>query len=334
MENFPSIEPVYSSIKNAAPLKAATVLGDGYIKKFSFGLNTIKPEWNIEWILSPADASSVDLFLENRGADGEWFYWTPPDYTVPLRWRCDEWTLENDAENLVKVNASFKQILELEYIELEPSFAVCADDFCGRDTGGGGEGPPFDTTLYNYARFIGTKIGRYHPPGPLSQPGGDIRIQTETNSPWINIGDSSPDLCFLTMRPEGRDTVPKNPLYDVPGAFVTPEGNYKWVCNYDSVIEEENDSTFLSTNTVRCFIFRDGSLINTIDGVSASNIDLQGGTLYATCRGKWQFKRSATQPLITAPADAEWIGNLIPGFSPSDATWEYTPTVPPYTLIP
>jgi phage-related protein len=136
MENFPSIEPVYATAKDTAPLNAQIALGDGYKKRVSFGLSAIKPEWNIEWLLSAADANSVDLFLENRGADGEWFYWAPPDQSTLLKWRCDEWTLENDSEDFIKVNAFFKQVLELNYIELLPAEATCLDDMlCGTDEG-------------------------------------------------------------------------------------------------------------------------------------------------------------------------------------------------------
>lgn len=190
----------------------------------------------------------------------------------------------------------------------------------------------FDTSQYNYARFIGTKIGRYYAAGgPLAQTGGGFRIQQEATTSWLRISDlpagqSDPALCFLTVRYEGVGTAPKNP----PGSSSLPEASYPWVCNFDSYVVEEN-SNFIASNVCRTWIFRDGILINEIDGVSASNSNKQIGEIYATCRGRWQFKKSATQPLPSAPADAQWGGSM-GGFNLA-AAWLVQPTVPPYTLI-
>lgn len=138
MQIFPSIEPVYAAAKETSPLASKTMLGDGYKKRFSFGLNTIKPIWQIEWMVSAADASSIDLFLKNRGADGEWFYWTPPDENTALKWRCDEWTINYEAASLAKISASFRQVFELEYIDFNAASTICLDDaLCGSDVGPG-----------------------------------------------------------------------------------------------------------------------------------------------------------------------------------------------------
>lgn len=140
MNNFPSIEPIYAITKDSSPLKGKTQLGDGYQKRVSFGLNTIKPVWSVEWAVSPEDASTINLFLKDRAMDGEWFYWAPPDSDVPLKWRCDEWTANNQATRFVRINASFRQVLEMETIEIERAAAVCAEDFCGGSGEGGGGG--------------------------------------------------------------------------------------------------------------------------------------------------------------------------------------------------
>jgi phage-related protein len=125
MDTFPSIEPVYTISEETNPLSKKTSFGDGYSKRIRFGLNFIKPQWSIQWLVSASDASTINLFLKQHSEDGEWFYWTPPDSSSAVKWRCDEWTIEYLADSLVRVNATFRQVFELIIPQLTPVEATC-----------------------------------------------------------------------------------------------------------------------------------------------------------------------------------------------------------------
>lgn len=125
MDTFPPIEPVYAISKETNPLSKKAGLGDGYLKRTIFTLNSIKPQWSIQWLVSASDASTIDLFLKQHSEDGEWFYWTPPDGLSADKWRCDEWTVEHLADSLVRINASFRQVFELILNEQIPEEYLC-----------------------------------------------------------------------------------------------------------------------------------------------------------------------------------------------------------------
>ena len=190
----------------------------------------------------------------------------------------------------------------------------------------------FDTTLYNYARFIGTKIGRYYDVGGgelSSGNGGQIVSKTESNSNWLFIGNSSPDGCFLTNRfSEITATMlPDNPS----GSSITPEGNHKWVANYNSWSTAYFNSSFGSgAQESPTYWFRDGVFQNSLDPVNPSTAALQPNEMYLKVQGKWQFKYATSQPLTSASADAEWIGNQSPLWTNPDSSFSTPVTVPPY----
>ena len=202
----------------------------------------------------------------------------------------------------------------------------CEDGFCGSAD------LPFDTTLYNYARFIGTKIGRYDPAG-AGEDGGLYVELTSSNAIWLEIGDSSSALCYLTCAFGNSQNSPLT-APDMPGSDITnPTSFYQWAANFDVWVVNPI-SSFPGTLVCRTIQFKDG--IRLFDGNDpagfASNMSLTLGEMYATCRGTWQFKRSATQPAIADPPDAEWIGNTNAAWFNPEAAFDYPFAVPPYTL--
>jgi phage-related protein len=131
MDTFPAIEPVYSVAEETNPLVKKNAFGDGYLQSIRFGLNFIKPDWNLQWLVSKAEASTIELFLKQQSEDGKWFYWTPPDSSSAVKWRCDEWTIEDLADSLVRIDATFRQVFELSSIDIDVLPGSC---------GGGGDG--------------------------------------------------------------------------------------------------------------------------------------------------------------------------------------------------
>lgn len=89
------------------------MLGDGYEVSLRFGLNNVRPEWQLTWETTPSNSTQIDNFLQARADAGQAFEWQPPDANYALRWRCDEWTVEYLAPNWYKVNATFRQVFEI-----------------------------------------------------------------------------------------------------------------------------------------------------------------------------------------------------------------------------
>lgn len=90
------------------------MLGDGYEVSIRFGLNNVRPEWQLTWETTAANATTIDNFLQARADLGEAFDWQPPDIASALRWRCDEWTVEHLVYNWRRVNATFRQVFEID----------------------------------------------------------------------------------------------------------------------------------------------------------------------------------------------------------------------------
>jgi len=121
--------------------------------------------------------------------------------------------------------------------------------------------------------------------------------------------------------------LPDNPS----GSSITPEGNHKWVANYNSWSTAYFNSSFGSgAQESPTYWFRDGVFQNSLDPVNPSTAALQPNEMYLKVQGKWQFKYATSQPLTSASADAEWIGNQSPLWTNPDSSFSTPVTVPPY----
>jgi phage-related protein len=89
------------------------MLGDGYEMSICFGLNNVRPEWQLTWETSESNSTQIDAFLQTQADLGVAFYWQPPDSTAPLQWRCDEWSVAHLAHNWFRVSAVFRQVFEI-----------------------------------------------------------------------------------------------------------------------------------------------------------------------------------------------------------------------------
>ena len=113
MATFPAIAPIHPAPKRTAPINSNTLLGDGYEVSLRFGLNNVRPEWQLTWETTAANATTIDDFLQARADAGEAFDWQPPDIAYALRWRCDEWSVEHIAFNWHRLTATFRQVFEI-----------------------------------------------------------------------------------------------------------------------------------------------------------------------------------------------------------------------------
>jgi len=133
MATFPDIKPLHPIDKSVSPLQSKTRLGDGYVASFRFGLNTIRPEWNLEWLVDEQDTTTINTFLRTAANGADFFQWQPPDQTVTLNWRCDEWFIDQVNDDIFSVKAVFRQVFDLATHETITVSASCPEDgaICG-----------------------------------------------------------------------------------------------------------------------------------------------------------------------------------------------------------
>lgn len=125
MVSFPAIAPVYPASEGTSLPESKILLGDGYKRLLSFGLNTVKPEWRLEWLVNQSSADAIDLFLQSCADNSEFFQWQPPDSSSELNWKCEEWSVEQQAYNVYSIKATFKRIFEISMLTLSPAPEIC-----------------------------------------------------------------------------------------------------------------------------------------------------------------------------------------------------------------
>ena len=113
MASFPSIAPVYAAPKSQKGLGTSLSLGDGYNILQSFGLNALATSWELTFEISPADASTIDSFLQSQGDSGDKFQWQPPDGNAEVDWQCKQWFIQQTSHNWYRVRAKFERVYEL-----------------------------------------------------------------------------------------------------------------------------------------------------------------------------------------------------------------------------
>ena len=113
MATFPAIAPIFPADKQTAPLNSTLTLGDGYEMALRFGLNNVRPEWQLTWEDTADKTTQVDEFLQARADAGEAFDWQPPDANYAMCWRCDEWTVDHIVFNWRRVTATFRRVFEI-----------------------------------------------------------------------------------------------------------------------------------------------------------------------------------------------------------------------------
>lgn len=135
MAVFPPYDPVYSASKNSEAKRQTSKLGDGYESSVVFGLNRIRPEWTLQWVVEKEIAEQIEGFLQARADAAETFEWQPPDSSSLQKWKCEEWVVSEETYGVLKIDATFIKVFELSVVEVIPTPSECVDDICESDYG-------------------------------------------------------------------------------------------------------------------------------------------------------------------------------------------------------
>jgi phage-related protein len=107
---LPDYTPVYTPTKTVKPRQRAAKLPSwGIEQRGTQGQNQTAPEWSVKWILTPAEANTLDFFLSEQAKTGAEFFWSPP-YAPLARFRCDDWTKQPSSRHIWEVQATFRQV--------------------------------------------------------------------------------------------------------------------------------------------------------------------------------------------------------------------------------
>ena len=112
MATFPPFAPIQPAPKRSQARSSRLLMGDGYETAITFGLNPTEIEWSLTWLVTPTVATQIDDFLQARADAAEAFDWQPPDANTALRWRCDEWTVEQQNAVQHRLSATFRRAYE------------------------------------------------------------------------------------------------------------------------------------------------------------------------------------------------------------------------------
>ncbi len=83
--------------------------GEGYVQRFSDGINNILPAINLEFECDLNEVTAILHFLTTR-AGVESFCWIPPaPYGILSRWVCEKWSNVQPFYNNYKIQAVFQR---------------------------------------------------------------------------------------------------------------------------------------------------------------------------------------------------------------------------------
>lgn len=210
MATFPAIAPIYSAPKQSQVNPLRLNLGDGYEVSQNFGLNSLRPNWQLVWEVDPVQAAQIETFLQARADLGEPFDWRPPDAPAALKWRCDDWSVEFVASVKHRITATFRRVFEFSggIPTLTPDLGLCLDDvLCESDIGASGSDfwvSRLASPIYLYST----------PPSGKSQgdPNTNVVIDSRGNSyqAFLSVRSISPSFdasCYITKRTAGGQVI-------------------------------------------------------------------------------------------------------------------------------
>jgi len=115
---FPNYRPNLPAEQAISSRARLTQLGDGLIQERRWGLNPVRPTWDLPFELWPTGRAEVEAFLAARAADGQPFSWTAPGAAAATAWRCDRWTVDQFNGGRVMLQATFRRVFEVSPPEL------------------------------------------------------------------------------------------------------------------------------------------------------------------------------------------------------------------------
>ena len=105
--------PDFGASASIKPAVRSVSFGDGYAQRLAYGINTQPQSWSLNFTVRDADeTAAIDAFLVEAGGK-DWFYWTPPNTLVPLKFICSEWTRTIDNAVYSSISATFDQVFDL-----------------------------------------------------------------------------------------------------------------------------------------------------------------------------------------------------------------------------
>jgi phage-related protein len=111
MATFPSYNPAYSATKTSQPKVQKTKFGDGYEQRVVFGLQQNPKEWQLQYLVSDADATIIEAFLDTQAGQSS-FNWTTPEGTYGDKWVCEQWSRELYEFSRSRITTTFRQVFE------------------------------------------------------------------------------------------------------------------------------------------------------------------------------------------------------------------------------
>lgn len=105
--------PDFGAAVSTKPSVRSIKFSDGYEQRVVYGINTQPQAWDLRFVnRDDTEANGIEAFLAAaRGQD--WFYWTPPNGTVALKYVCREWQRSVERQNLNTVTGKFEQVFDL-----------------------------------------------------------------------------------------------------------------------------------------------------------------------------------------------------------------------------
>jgi phage-related protein len=146
--------PDYGALKRSENRNKGITFGDAYKSSYIFGLNSLRPEWDMTFTVNIQSANDFEVVLTRYcGEKNTIVEWVPPDSSVVSNWRMDEWTAEKASQNCVKFSVTLRKVFELQLPELISIPTECEPDLiCEQDDGN------YDPGFYDVwiARLDGT----------------------------------------------------------------------------------------------------------------------------------------------------------------------------------
>jgi len=101
----------YGATVNQSPRVRSIKFGDGYEQRASFGINTDRRVWNLNFRgRDDTDADAIIAFLEAReGVEN--FDWTPPSGDAG-KWICRSWSRSISSNGSNDISATFEEVFE------------------------------------------------------------------------------------------------------------------------------------------------------------------------------------------------------------------------------
>lgn len=112
MSTLPSIDLTYNISKKTGARILEANLGDGYSQRAADGINAIKDEWNLEWVVNNTDADTLTNFFAARGGY-ESFDWQPSGESVSKKWTCKSWSKTPVGLNVWSISATLEEAFDL-----------------------------------------------------------------------------------------------------------------------------------------------------------------------------------------------------------------------------